>query len=1155
MKKVVMIFVLCFVLSLYLFNFASAVYFPNMDTDDPDCTNYLRDNPALCSQRIVDNPIGPAFSININSIFFKGVSYWSNSLISPNCDRTLCDNFHEEGQAVCYCGLGHCCDVLSDKDGDGYNNFIYGGDDCDDNRVNVNPRAVEDCTNKIDDDCDGFKDCDDSDCFDNLACGDINSVTISLSFPGATNPKDGLTREQKANMVDSPFSDGNSKTISLKPISEYLSGTEECTGLGPSGGYFWDNNRGYGINSFASCYKIGDSAGSYVNGEYVTGNSWEEIVAEFNFYDGSPGARIKMAGGGWYSTPEGSSPDTAGSYFGLFGGSFSLCNENPAYDKLNNKVTFSGTTAQIKTELDGGYGYHNIGTATIDLVFNDYLDKDKNGELDYCQTVLLPEKGCAADKMAKTIGVEFMGSKYTLVRDDSNKLQKYFPYIYEDKDVSISLNYYFDYSKPGRKLRTGISVLNKKDKSFPVYINLFEGHMLEGSYEVFDGKIGADNQINSSGKEPFNFDILTPPCSGEGGQSGQLVLEGDNQEIVIPTETLSSDDYWDLFSAAKGLSEGASSASKWVYGRVDKTDGVAGECREVIYKNIGEVTSNSVKLVSSFNPRLNPSEFTIQGSSSTSDVVPELIRKPIENPTDEQVAITFDTKDACEGWVKVNSVVIEYLGKIVSLSGLIYSDIDSAINKYIAVKTPAGQSECVQVKFSTVPDSSAPTPSSVSCRVALKNTFISDVPDITVNPEIEVPDITVLPEISPLDIMIKPVEVPTTCEGFEVGYQPVLSSEERAEQIKNEKAVGLDIINRFEASLADKTFRNNLRLEAAKQLEKVAAITYNTKEDCEKTKIYVNWYPGLNGFDQGASIGLKSFIDSYIKKLNYGGGTADMRDKLPAEEYYSSLTDKDIDVSFGWSSGALQRTGRARGDYNAVFSLKLTYSKRPDIKKLGLFLYDPTDWDPKISGSFDSIPIGKFPAGIVLISNPNNHWKKSGDPRLIEIDLQNEYDINIPGTFWLLFLPVFTPHFGVSNKLTKEVFAIYIDGLVNGQTKEQIENSIRSFLDVNRGYRGGELKSATHLALADDTYLDGEKQYAIAELKTSLGQDFNEKVSSDNLDIKSQLALVGDQVEYLNFVDKAVNGEEFTEPRDFDNDGVPTSQDETPFGEISGAIV
>ncbi|MBT3985897.1 hypothetical protein HOD38_04140 [archaeon] len=61
-------------------------------------------------------------------------------------------------------GLSYCSTGCSDSDGDGYENDLCGGDDCDESNSSINPGASEVCSDLVDNDCDTLIDYDDSDC-------------------------------------------------------------------------------------------------------------------------------------------------------------------------------------------------------------------------------------------------------------------------------------------------------------------------------------------------------------------------------------------------------------------------------------------------------------------------------------------------------------------------------------------------------------------------------------------------------------------------------------------------------------------------------------------------------------------------------------------------------------------------------------------------------------------------------------------------------------------------------------------------------------------------------------------------------------------------------------------------------------------------------
>lgn len=77
-----------------------------------------------------------------------------------------------------------CVHVLRDLDGDGFIDGRCGGEDCDDDPRfgrDIYPGAVEDCTNRRDDDCDGLRDYNDPDC---RPTNDTCETAVFLPGPG-----------------------------------------------------------------------------------------------------------------------------------------------------------------------------------------------------------------------------------------------------------------------------------------------------------------------------------------------------------------------------------------------------------------------------------------------------------------------------------------------------------------------------------------------------------------------------------------------------------------------------------------------------------------------------------------------------------------------------------------------------------------------------------------------------------------------------------------------------------------------------------------------------------------------------------------------------------------------------------------------------------
>lgn len=81
-----------------------------------------------------------------------------NSIDNATVDGAFASYYASVAQ---WLGSGSSC---GDGDGDGYNDAACGGNDCNDSNSAVNPGAAENCSDNIDNDCDGFTDEADSDC-------------------------------------------------------------------------------------------------------------------------------------------------------------------------------------------------------------------------------------------------------------------------------------------------------------------------------------------------------------------------------------------------------------------------------------------------------------------------------------------------------------------------------------------------------------------------------------------------------------------------------------------------------------------------------------------------------------------------------------------------------------------------------------------------------------------------------------------------------------------------------------------------------------------------------------------------------------------------------------------------------------------------------
>lgn len=112
----------------------------------------------------------------------------ANRCTTDRCVDTVCGH-----DPIVGCG-GTC----PDRDGDGHgSSWCVGGDDCDDTNPAVHPGATEDCSNSVDDDCDGRVDAVDSDCgMGGDTCAAARPLTPGVRLEGAVihDPSGGSTR-------------------------------------------------------------------------------------------------------------------------------------------------------------------------------------------------------------------------------------------------------------------------------------------------------------------------------------------------------------------------------------------------------------------------------------------------------------------------------------------------------------------------------------------------------------------------------------------------------------------------------------------------------------------------------------------------------------------------------------------------------------------------------------------------------------------------------------------------------------------------------------------------------------------------------------------------------------------------------------------------
>jgi hypothetical protein len=200
-------------------------------------------------------------------------------------------------------------------------------------------------------------------------------------------------------------------------------------------------------------------------------------------------------------------------------------------------------------------------------------------------------------------------------------------------------------------------------------------------------------------------------------------------------------------------------------------------------------------------------------------------------------------------------------------------------------------------------------------------------------------------------------------------------------------------------------------------------------------KIFGNWYPGTFILDLGASGGLMSHVDGYIKN-NYAGEVDDRRWFDLAGNYVDKWVKGDnyVIFTFGWSAGGSRAVNGIKR-----LSGQLDNSDRKGTT-LGMLRFDPTGSGSHETNSLPSADV--LPYHVAVYSNYETVWAgtRTGG---------NEIFINLKG-------PRLNEHYGsvghwgVSSYPVKVIIETYMDCLAGGSATSRGYDLERGALSMHR---------------------------------------------------------------------------------------------------------